>query len=862
MNSNLLLTIIIAAFSAMSLSVSYAQTAEKTESLAAANSDPSYAIIVLDASGSMWGQVNGEAKIEIARRVIRKLVTKLPENIHLGLVAYGHRKKGDCSDIQLLIEPGKIDRKRFIDVVDNITPKGMTPLTSAIEFAAENLAFKEQKASVILVSDGKETCDRDPCSAAQKLEKLGVDFTAHVVAFDLSEKDAKSIECIAKETGGSFLTANDAGTLADALQMAIDEVTEETKSEEKPEIKLDPATVKGPAKVPAGSEFQIEWTGPNNKGDYITIVPKDWEDGRYKHYVYTRNGSPLKLTAFMKVGPAELRYMTIEGRKVLGRADIEITPVQATVKADAECVAGAEVSIEWTGPNNKGDFITVVPKSLEDGKYKRYAYSSKGSPVKVLVPIEPGDCEIRYMSGRAGDRGRAVLGRADLKVTKAAVTLKAPEKCTVGNVVPVEWTGPNNKADFITIVPKNADEKKYLRYEYTKQGSPLKVEAPTLAGACEIRYLAGQDRKLLARIPLEVEAAKVILKADSEVVAGSPVSIEWIGPNNRADSLVIVPKNAADSEFANYAYTKPGSPAKAVAPMEPGDYEIRYMSGRDRVVYGRIDIKVVKAELTLKAPAKCTVGNAVQIEWVGPNNKGDMITIVPKNAEGKTHQGYQYTAKGSPTKVEAPILAGACEIRYLSGKGRKVLARIPIEVEEATITLEAAGEVDAGSPVIVEWTGPNNKRDFITIVPKNAADGKYARETYTKEGSPMKVVCPIDPGDCEIRYMSGQKRIVLGRMDLKVVKATISMKAQAQATAGSEVVIQWTGPSNPKDYITIVPKSQPEGKSEKYAYTSKGSPLRVKVPAKAGECEIRFVAGQGGGTLHRIPIKITPAAGE
>ncbi|MCP5538132.1 MAG: VWA domain-containing protein [Akkermansiaceae bacterium] len=676
MKSKLLTTIIIAAFYAMFLSMSSAQEDAGRQPSAAAKSDPGYAIIVLDASGSMWGQVNGEAKIVIARRVIRQLVTRLPENVHLGLVAYGHRKKGDCSDIQLLIEPGKVDSKRFINVVDNITPKGMTPLTSAIEFAAENLAFKEQKASVILVSDGKETCDRDPCEAAKKLEKLGVDFTAHVVAFDLSEKDAKSIECIARETGGRFLTANDAGTLADALQMAIDEVREERQ----PEIKLDPATVKGPAKVAAGSEFQVEWTGPDNKGDYITIVPKAWEDGRYKYYGYTRNGSPLKLTALMDVGPAELRYMAAKGGKVLGRADIEVTPVQATLKADAECLAGAEVTIEWTGPNNKGDFITIVPKKIEDGNYKRYAYTQEGSPVKVVAPVDPGDCEIRYMSGRE----RVVLGRTDIKVNKAEVTLKAPGRCTVGNTVQIEWTGPNNKGDFITIVPKNTEDGKYLRYEYTAKGAKIGVDAPVDAGACEVRYYSGQGRKVLARIPIEVEAAKIILKADSETVAGSPVLIDWTGPDNRGDFLTIVPKNAADGTYAKYAYTRDGSPTRVVAPIDPGDCEIRYMSGQKRLVLGRVGLKVVKAEITLKAEAQAAAGSEVVVHWTGPSNPRDYITIVPKDTKEGKYGKFAYTSKGSPLRVMAPAEAGDCEIRFVSGQGGVILHRIPILITPVT----------------------------------------------------------------------------------------------------------------------------------------------------------------------------------
>ena len=56
------------------------------------------AILILDASGSMWGQIDGINKIVIAKDVVESLVRSLPDEQRLGLVAYGHRRKGDCSD--------------------------------------------------------------------------------------------------------------------------------------------------------------------------------------------------------------------------------------------------------------------------------------------------------------------------------------------------------------------------------------------------------------------------------------------------------------------------------------------------------------------------------------------------------------------------------------------------------------------------------------------------------------------------------------------------------------------------------------------------------------------------------------------
>ena len=85
-----------------------------------------------------------------------------PED-ELGLVAYGHREKGSCKDIEVLREPGSLDSGSYMQSVRALSPKGKTPMTDAVRQAAEALKFTEKQATVILVSDGIETCDADPC---------------------------------------------------------------------------------------------------------------------------------------------------------------------------------------------------------------------------------------------------------------------------------------------------------------------------------------------------------------------------------------------------------------------------------------------------------------------------------------------------------------------------------------------------------------------------------------------------------------------------------------------------------------------------------------------------------------------------
>ena len=80
-------------------------------------------ILVLDASGSMWGQIDGKSKMEIAKDVVGRVVGAWKPENELGLVAYGHREKGSCEDIEVLREPGTLDASDYMNAVRRSIPR-------------------------------------------------------------------------------------------------------------------------------------------------------------------------------------------------------------------------------------------------------------------------------------------------------------------------------------------------------------------------------------------------------------------------------------------------------------------------------------------------------------------------------------------------------------------------------------------------------------------------------------------------------------------------------------------------------------------------------------------------------------------
>ena len=180
-------------------------------------------MIVLDASGSMWGQIDGRAKIDVARETLGTVLKSVPVGTELGLMVYGHREKGSCSDIELAVPPGAGTGDAINSFVAGINPKGKTPISHAVEQAADILKYTEDKATVVLVTDGLETCEADPCALASALESKGVDFTTHVVGFGLTEEEGRQVACLAENTGGKYFQASDATQLVAALTETVAE---------------------------------------------------------------------------------------------------------------------------------------------------------------------------------------------------------------------------------------------------------------------------------------------------------------------------------------------------------------------------------------------------------------------------------------------------------------------------------------------------------------------------------------------------------------------------------------------------------------------------------------------------------------
>ncbi len=357
--------------------------------------DTPAAILVLDGSGSMWGQIDGTAKITIAQKVVGDLLKDLPAEQSVGLSAYGHRRKGDCGDIETLALPGTQSRSEIGALVNAIKPKGKTPMTDAVIAAAKALAYTEQAATVILVSDGIETCAPDPCAAARALEEAGVDFTAHVVGFDVDDADAiRQMQCLASETGGRFMTARDADELGEALRHVSAPAPEpEAAPESLPALKII-----GPVEAPAGTVQTYAFEGETGEEDFLAIYASD---GTQMVYRTVRARSEMEIQLPKAAGTYEMRY-EFKGRSdsVLASLALSLGESGPTLTINGALNAGSQIQVAWTGPGTDSDFLSIGDVGGDAGYHTASDYLvSGGNPIALMLPKEPGTYELRYVYG-------------------------------------------------------------------------------------------------------------------------------------------------------------------------------------------------------------------------------------------------------------------------------------------------------------------------------------------------------------------------------------------------------------------------------------------------------------------------------
>jgi len=361
----------------------------------------------------------------------------------------------------------------------------------------------------------------------------------------------------------------------------------------------------------------------------------------------------------------------------------------ATLTAPDQAVVGTAMSISWTGPSGAQEFISIDPVDAPSTTYGDYIYANVTQPGTLTAPDVPGRYVIRYHTGAAT---YPVIASRPLEVTDVTASIDALAPVDAGAVVTIAWRGPGNPTDFISIDTPGADDRTYGLYAYAT-GTPVSIQAPEAAGTYEVRYHMGSSYRVIGRTALIVGRVEATVTGPAEAQAGSDVSVTWQGPNGDLDYVSVDTVGQPERDNGPYAYTREGSPLTLRLPDEPGSYVIRYHMASGTVI-GSHAIRVLPNTATVTGPATVVADTEFEVRWTGPDNDGDYITIIEVGSDSRDYRDYAYTRDGPTVTIEAPLDAGAYELRYMTGRSRQILASQPITVTPGAIpgTLRVVGE--------------------------------------------------------------------------------------------------------------------------------------------------------------------------
>ena len=177
--------------------------------------------IILDSSSSMSeDDGTGKTKIEVAKDIVRELINKAKvESKSISLLTFG----GDCNSVNEIVKPSSnFSSQEIHNAISNVEADGSTPLAFSVKKAGEILIKRNKTSNVIVITDGAETCDGDPCKEAKNLRfKRKINVTFNIVGYQVSDSDISKLSCVAKETGGTVVNIEKSEDLKQAVEQVI-----------------------------------------------------------------------------------------------------------------------------------------------------------------------------------------------------------------------------------------------------------------------------------------------------------------------------------------------------------------------------------------------------------------------------------------------------------------------------------------------------------------------------------------------------------------------------------------------------------------------------------------------------------------
>jgi len=306
--------------------------------------------LILDASGSMNAALaSGGTRLEAAKTAVAAFIGKLDPNVRIGYRVYGHQsptRERNCKDTELMVGFNTVSANRdaILGKTRGIRAQGYTPITYVITLAANDVAREPGEHVVVLVSDGKETCEGDPCAAAKALAAADAKLVIHTIGFNVDAAARFQLQCVASVARGSYVDASGAADLGSKLG----------------ELAAKPPETKTEITVQQPRPGKLQVRNPDLAGHKVTEAENGKQVAEIRGVVTTVDlPSGLYNVAF---GPTVWKSVEVKGGEttVLDPGVIEIRNMSVTGHKVLDWETGVVVG-ELRGVKN---YLSVLPSTF------------------------------------------------------------------------------------------------------------------------------------------------------------------------------------------------------------------------------------------------------------------------------------------------------------------------------------------------------------------------------------------------------------------------------------------------------------------------------------------------------------------
>ena len=386
------------------------------------------ATIVLDGSGSMAGWLDGAkaSKIDMARAALAPVLGKVAPGSAVGLVAFGHRRKGNCGDVEAIVAPEAGSVEKTLAALPGVATTGKGPLVQALRQAAQGLAPGANR-SIILIHDDADNCNQDACAAATAITKSNPGLAIHVITLGAKPQTRAAMACVATFTGGRQFDVTDEASLTTALDEvmrlaaldgAVPAPTPAVRPDSGPQAKLSEAGLVLTAALTASGEpiaDLVRWrvTKDGNAADVVADVSA-------AELVQALPAGRYAVEARLGLANATQAIDVVDGKPSIAKFDLQAG--RLTVARDAAGAPDRLMTVTRTEPKREPVFVGRLPATpivipagnyevqIDDGVAKSTTTVSvaAGVAVEAIKTASAGRLELEALSAENGPPIEAV----------------------------------------------------------------------------------------------------------------------------------------------------------------------------------------------------------------------------------------------------------------------------------------------------------------------------------------------------------------------------------------------------------------------------------------------------------------------